>query len=241
VPIASRKYKHLPKVKALRSKLYRILAFAISPLVLGTIYYLVSYYLFVPKIEVNVREYTFENPSEFGYEIIISNPSNRDLNNFNFAFRFTDNFSIKQYSTENVNRNTAVVLRSREDITIRDAKTYQMVDPSIFLMNGFRGYADILRSGTTFSINVVFDKTYDKRRGSPFPQMSEPTLFPNTYFYMFQYNPLGFLSPISITKKCVYTFDGSQSVANNYRSYTQYLIMSNGELLPMTLTYSHTE
>lgn len=225
------------KFKKVLTVIKKILIFVLSPIVLGAVYYLFSYLFLAPNVSIKLHRNIFENDSAVGYVVEIYNGTNSDVNNLQFSLRFVDSLSLISYSYENVYSSTNLILRSKEDIKIREYNTNRKIDPRLIMMNGLRGYANQLLSGAKVSIELIFEKVNTKVRGEPFPSLLEPTLFPATYFISFHYFPIGFLSILPIRIQDCFNFNGEEINAGNYRSYTQYLPVNSGGNIPFSLEF----
>lgn len=203
-----------------------ILSAIIVTLIIGVIYYSISYYVIFPEIEIKINKMGVVNDTLFSYGIRIRNSSSIDIKGFEFVFRFDDDHSIRHWRYDNINRKTDVVLITQEDQYFRGSNTGKRYYP--FLMCGLRGYTNQFISEAIFTIEVIIDKNYSGEKGDLFPSSMVPTLHPNSYYFVYNYSPIGFLSFLPITKKFYFTFDGKPTIANNHRTYIQKFYFKDG-------------
>lgn len=223
--------------KRILSSAWKILIFVLTPVVLGAVYYLISYLFLAPEVKFNFKKGVFENESAVGYQVEIQNFTNSEIINLQFSLRFIDSLSLISYNYENVHGSTNLILRSKEDIKITEYDTNRKIDSRLIMMNGLRGYSDKFVSGEKVIIELIFEKINTKVRGEPFPSGLEPTLFPESYFISFHYVPIGFLSNFPIKIQNCYTFLGEETQAGNLRKYTQYLPVNTGGHIPFSLEF----
>jgi len=74
--------------------------------------------------------------------------------------------------------------------------------------------------------------------GDVFPPTLIPTLRSYSYYIQYEYTPFGLLAPIFIAKKGIYDFKGNKTKADNYKGYTQKVILSDGKPIDIGIELS---
>lgn len=234
------KKSYLSKRNKAQSKPKKILMFFVKTIgggiLLTGFFYAISYAFFYPKLNVRVSIHHIDQQGLIAYDVVIFNPSNQDIANLNFGFRFDEKFPIKDLSIEGTAFKSGIRIKIHEDIKISeitsrrfDKKTY------VWYRSGFSGQTEKFCSGATVLINVLLDKTYNGEMGDVFPPLAPPSLRSNSYFMEYKYSPLGVFSPMLITKKLCYDFDGNKSKTDYFRSYTQWVSFPDGKRLPFSI------
>jgi len=198
----------------------------VGPLLLALVLFLFSYFLFYPKVDIKITEQPSESPMVQRYGIFLKNPSNQNISNLEFSFKFDERYPIKRVRMKEVAYKSGLTLRLAEDFRIEAVDEPSNAAP--VLANGFRGETDKFVSGAAVDIEVEIDKNYDGSRGDVFPVMLAPGLPPHSYFISYKYNPLGLLSSVFFSKKKDYDFAGRRTKEDNRRSYRQKIIMPDG-------------
>lgn len=199
-----------------------------ASLLLALFYLVISYFFLFPKLKIEIMKQKHDIANITTYKIILTNPENskQDIYNLEFSFRFDEKFPIKNYSLEEINFKSGIMLRSSEDFIISLGE--QKVETKI-LTSALRGATDKFASGTTVAVDVNVDTLYDGSRGDVFPPTFLPNLRENSYYFVYRYRPLGIFSPIFFKKEGYFDFFGAKSKPDDFRNYKQKVRMLNGK------------
>ena len=212
-----------------------------SATLLAFVLFLVSYFFFFPEPEIKIIK-SFDSPIIMSYDILIRNPSKMDIHQLTMAIRFDENYPVSACYLDEPQYKTGFVLRhgfvSRLSVCVGDQKSERPLS-NPFKSSGMQASTNILEPDSAATIYVNIDKTYNGPKEQIFPVSLKHSLRSNSYFITYKYKPLGIFSPISITRKGFYDFDGHETKADNYgKEYKQTIVGPDGKaktfVLPVT-------
>jgi hypothetical protein len=175
------------------------------PLAIAFIWLFISAFFLYPKLEIKVDKEDYGRSDTESYVIMISNPTKQDIYNLEFSVRFDEKYPLLNYSLEEINFKSGILLRSHEDYDMRQ-NGERSSTPA--LVSGARGATDKFPSGISTVLHIAVNRDYDGERGDVLPPTLEPQLRSFSYLVSYKYKPLGFFSQFFIEKNQVRDFQG---------------------------------
>lgn len=215
----------------------------VGALFLAALFFGLSYFIFSPQPKVKIIEHGHSGGNTLAYKIILSNPSNMNIYNLEFSVRFDEMYPITSYYLEEPDFKTGILLRTSEDYYLTERIGDKIISNKRphFLMSAVRGSTNEFVSKATAGIEIIIDKSYNGQIGDILPPTMIPTLRSYSYFIKYEYTPFGLLAPIFIAKKGIYDFKGNRTKADNYKRYTQKVLLSDGKPIDFSFEISGEE
>ena len=211
----------------------------IGTVLLGLTLFFASWVFLFPKPEIKVTN-VFESSVMSSYTITITNRSVMNINQLAIAFRFDEEYPVTTYHLDEPQFKTGFVLKhgfvSRLRVSTGDIVSEKPFYNPFKYSSGIQAVTNRLSPGSSATIYVNIDKTYNGPKEQVFPTSLKHSLRSNSYYITFQHMPFGDFAPIAITREGCYDFDGQKTKADNYgKIYEQSITGPDGSVTPFRL------